>query len=215
MTGIIVPLYNGPSDISWTQIVTAKQAYPLVPIVAVINPNSGPGASFDQNYVAGIKKLRQVGIIVLGYDHTSYAARPLSAVESDINKYRNWYNIQGYFFDEMSTSTFASTALYYQKIANYVGAHLTIGNPGTRPESGLFGIFSTLCIYENPGIPDVSLLTPRGNCYIAYGVPSLVSSVVLNTATFVRYLFVTNLGGQNPYSGLPSYFMQEVALLSP
>jgi hypothetical protein len=85
---LIVPLYTYPG-VSWTNIINAKHANPGVAMVTIINPDTGPGASKDQNYVSGINNLRAAGVVVLGYDHTSYAARPLADVEADINSYKS------------------------------------------------------------------------------------------------------------------------------
>ena len=41
----------------------AKQSHPNVPLIAVINPNSGPGSALDPGYVSGIV---QEGV---GYRH--------------------------------------------------------------------------------------------------------------------------------------------------
>ena len=68
--GIVVPLYTYPTDNSWTSLVKIRQSFPSVPIVAIINPNNGPGSLLDSNYLSGIHQLQGAGIIVLGYVHT-------------------------------------------------------------------------------------------------------------------------------------------------
>src|SRR5579872_1667554 len=225
--GVIIPLYTYPTDDSWAAVIKVKQSYPSVPIVAIINPNSGPGSSLDQNYATGITNLENSGVVVLGYVATGYGTSSYSSVaniESQVSHYKSWYpNIQGIFFDEMSNS--ANEQSYYQTLRNYVnsvGLQMTVGNPGTTVDTGLLGIFNVLCIYENPGIPSISSINQYysnygsgGFSYIAYGVSSLPSQSTLQSVdTYVNYIYISNLGGSNPYGALPSYFTNEVAALS-
>ncbi|HXU94936.1 MAG TPA: spherulation-specific family 4 protein, partial [Candidatus Nitrosotalea sp.] len=95
-TGVMVALYTYP-DGTWDTVAQAKSAHPSVPVVAIINPNNGPGSSRDANYVSGIQKLHAAGVVVLGYDATGYASRGISAVESDINTWKSLYSIDGIF----------------------------------------------------------------------------------------------------------------------
>src|SRR5437867_9232398 len=72
-TGLVIPLYTYPTDGTWAAVLNAKNLHPTVPIIAVINPNSGPGAASDASYVTGIKAFQAAGIVVLGYVATGYA----------------------------------------------------------------------------------------------------------------------------------------------
>ena len=90
-TGLIIPLYTYPTDLTWNLVVQAKTTHPSVPIIAIINPNSGPGTAIDSNFVSGIKKLQNAGVIVLGYVYTRYAARAIATVKADLDFYKNWY----------------------------------------------------------------------------------------------------------------------------
>ena len=51
-TGVMIALYTYP-DSTWDVVAQAKSAHPSVPVVAIINPNNGPGSSRDVNYVSG------------------------------------------------------------------------------------------------------------------------------------------------------------------
>ncbi len=70
--GTIIPLYTYPTDPTWTTIINVKGVHPKVPMVAIANPNSGPGSFQDINFVNGINKLRVHGISVIGYIATDY-----------------------------------------------------------------------------------------------------------------------------------------------
>ena len=41
--GTIIPLYSYPTPGAWDAVIAAKKAYPKVPMMAVVNPNTGPG----------------------------------------------------------------------------------------------------------------------------------------------------------------------------
>ena len=57
-TGVVIPLYNYP-DPTWTAIAQARATYPGVPVVAIINPNNGPGASAALPGNGQMKPLRE------------------------------------------------------------------------------------------------------------------------------------------------------------
>src|SRR5580658_3867758 len=80
--GVLVPLYMGPGP-SWLALIADKKAEPNVPIIAIINPLSGPSI-FNATYLSYIDQLRIANITVIGYVYTDYGNRVLSAVESDI-----------------------------------------------------------------------------------------------------------------------------------
>src|SRR5215510_14169449 len=73
VTGIMIPLYTYPTDGTWAAVIQARAAHPKVPILAVINPNSGPGTSKSSDYATGIGNLQTAGVTVIGYVPTGYA----------------------------------------------------------------------------------------------------------------------------------------------
>jgi hypothetical protein len=223
--GIIIPLYTYPTDSSWAQTIRAKQAYPKVPFVVIIDPGSGPGgpgASSDPKFVSGVTKLQNAGITVIGYDYTSDGARSISAAEADVRSYVKWYHVNGIFFDEMAYDGTPSHVTYYKNLEAYSVSEeltMTVGNPGTPVPSDLVGIFNVLCIYENSGMPTISAIDgyraygPAGFYFIAHGVTGFPSSQVLSDLSYVNWIYVTNAGEPYPYSKLPTYFSSEVAFL--
>src|SRR5262249_54233435 len=76
----IVPLYSLPTDPAWTAIIAAKKNHPTVDVVAIVNPDSGPGAAKDASYTDGIAALLGAGIRVIGYVHSSYTVRLIGDV---------------------------------------------------------------------------------------------------------------------------------------
>lgn len=219
-TGVIVPLYSYPGS-DWDVVVQAKLAHPSVPIVVIINPSNGPGGSQDQNYVSGVEMLRSAGIIVLGYVHTSYAARSLSSDIADVNSYKAWYAVNGIFFDEMSNVP--GNEAYYSSLSAYaksVGLSLTFGNPGASVPASYVGTVDCIVIYESQGLPNSSSLAAwtlgmgKNNfAMIAYGVNQMDRSSMSNLSGHVAYVYLTDGSLPNPYGALPGYFAGFVATL--
>jgi len=217
-TGVIVPLYSYPGSY-WNQLIQAKNAHPSVPIVAIINPNNGPGSSIDSTYVSSVQQLQSAGIQVLGYVATGYGSNSQSSEESQVNSYINWYHVDGIFFDEMANWSGLET--YYATLNNYVHNHglkMTVGNPGADTLSSYIGTMDNLVIYENPGLPTTTNLggwhtsyAKTNFSYMAYGVSLPSLSYVTSTSSYVSYIYITNDGGDNPYDTVPSYFGTEVA----
>jgi Spherulation-specific family 4 len=211
-TGILIPLYIYPGP-KWGEVAGIARANPKVPIVAIINPDSGPGTRVDPSYSAGISGLKSAGVTVLGYTWTGYASRDVSDVKSSIRAYKDWYDVDGIFLDEMSNVP--GKEAYYSVLDDYIrslGLGITIGNPGTDVPASYIGAVDTLVIHEGPGFPDLSRLRNRhsnhdkGNfAMIAYGVHTIDPSSISAAAPNVGYVYVTDAGLPNPYGALPPY----------
>jgi hypothetical protein len=219
--GIMIPLYTYPGG-TWDQVIAAKNAHPSVPIIAIINPNNGPGSSSDSNYASGIQELQSAGITVIGYVFTLYGSRSTSAVTADIDRYKNWYpQIDGIFFDEMLNNPGGEN--YYSNLSNYaksVGLSFTVGNPGTDIASSYVGTMDNIIIYETGGLPSLNLLGgwhtgyDKSNfSYLAYGVGTLNEIFVDSSSNYVSYMYITNDGLSNPWDSVPPYFMDLAAAL--
>ena len=221
-TGVIVPLFTYPTSPTWNEVIQAKLANPSVPIIAIINPDSGPGVVQDSNYKQGIDALRSAGVTVLGYVYTQYAQRNLTSAEADISTYHGWYNISGILFDEMSNvvgnENYYSTLSSYAKSLGYV---LTAGNAGTSVPASYIGTVNIINIYENQGLPLTSSLASWTGAYskqnfamVSYGVSSVNSSYEESASNYVSWIYITDANLPNPYDVLPTYFASEVAALN-
>jgi len=219
--GTIIPLYTYPTDPTWTTIINVKGVHPKVPMVAIANPNSGPGSFQDINFVNGINKLRVHGISVIGYIATDYGCVPLPLIERQINLYRSWYNVGGILFDEMSNVTGYEN--YYRTLSNYaksLGLTFAVGNPGTDVPPTYVGTVDTILIYEGQGLPELSYLRGWHSYYgrnnwgiTSYGHLHLNQRYIFNAKQNVGYLYITNNVLPNPYDALPPYFSTMVAEL--
>lgn len=210
----IVPSYIYPTDAAWNELVGIKG-------YVIINPNSGPGTKIDSNYVAATKKEQDSGTLVLGYVHTSWAARDQSIVKQEVDEYYEWYKVNGIFFDEASTSNTS----YYKSLYSYVKSYNTtnnynmvIINPGTPPDEAFKNgcadvivaaemLMPTYVSQFNPGWTNETGL----NVKIAHIVEDTPSSdyekiVDLSRSYNADYIYVTD----KSYSALPSYWEDEV-----
>ena len=218
-TGVIVPLYEYPGQ-SWQTLAQTKEAYPSVPVVAIINPSNGPGSYQDPNFVSGIQLLQSAGITVIGYVATDYGGIPISQVEQEIYSYSQFYNLNGVFFDEMaSVSGYES---YYSTLSSYaqsLGLSFTVGNPGTAVPASYIGTVDNIVVYENAGLPPQSFLSGLGYqkndfSVMSYGDSSFDSASILATAADVGYVFVTDGISPDPYATLGSYYSTLIATLA-
>ncbi len=221
----IVPAYFYPTNNSpWDDLNTAAAR---IPVTAIMNPFNGPGNNLDSNYVSAVDDLRAAGGKVIGYVRTNYTAEPAATVKANIDKYVNWYNIDGIFFDEMSNSGAQSNLDYYQDIYDYAKAidpaWEVMGNPGintvesylTRPAA------DSLLVFESQGS------SYPGNTPSSWNFnhdPSAIGHLVHTTPTeadMLAYLdlAVSRNAGQvyitddvlgNPWDTLPSYWEAEV-----
>ncbi|CUR52255.1 putative spherulin 4 [Nitrosotalea devaniterrae] len=217
-TGVMIALYTYPGS-TWDVVAQAKSAHPSVPVIAIINPNNGPGSSRDANYVSGIQELHAAGVIVLGYDATGYASNSASSVKSVMNTWKSLYNIDGIFFDEMAN--WSGPESYYSDLTSYaksLGYTMTVGNPGTDTLPSYIGTVDNLMIYENPGLPALSALQGWHTGYdksnfsmIAFGVNSISQSFLTSASNYVGYIDLTNDVLDNPYDTVPPYFGTLVA----
>lgn len=218
--GIVIPLYTYPTDGTWAAVIQAKQSYPNVPFIAVVNPDSGPGSSQDQNYVQGVRNLQAAGVKVLGYVDTAYAGDSISTVEANVNLYKTWYGVDGIMFDDMTNQPGYET--YYSTLNGYVHSlipgSLTLGNPGTSVPTSYIGTLDILNVYEDNGYPSLSFITYAGCSPADFSTivtgSTLDASFLTSLSGVVSWVFVTNAGLPNPYDVLPSYFTTEVATLS-
>jgi hypothetical protein len=225
--GILAPAYIYPSagGSDWDRLAADAK---YVPITAIANPASGPGDQSNPEYTAAIDKLRAVGGKVIGYVHTSYAARPLKEVEAEVKQYKAWYHLDGIFVDEMSSDADPKHLAYYRSLDNFIHhqsrAWTVVGNPGTNTPASYAKVADTLVLFENgTGYdttlpPDWQASQPAAKAAnIIYDVATTADmrvDVQLAAARNTGWLYVTDLGLLNPYDALPSYWDSLVAAVA-
>ncbi len=154
LSGIFVPAYFHPSgdNLSYWDDLAAAAA--KMPLIVVINPNSGPGEKLDPSYPPVIAKLAKTKAQLVGYISTSYAKVPLEKAKADIVAWTKMVpEIQGYFLDEQTSD--AAHVEHYQKLVAAAKAArpkgTVVSNPGTPCDEGYFakGGPDILCTFEN------------------------------------------------------------------
>ncbi|HTA17796.1 MAG TPA: spherulation-specific family 4 protein, partial [Polyangia bacterium] len=219
--GTIVPLYTYPDDPSWTAIVAARKAHPSVRVVAIVNPDNGPGASKDGAFTTGIAKLHAGDVQAIGYVATGYASHSLASMQAAIDEWKTFYpQIEGIFFDEQSDQ--AADVPYYRTLSRYAkaqGLAYTVGNPGADTPEAFVGVLDTMLIYESKGLPALSKLGGWHSKYavsnfgvIPYGTP-FDAAFVQQARQYVGYIYLQNDDLPNPWDTLPPYFGDLLAAL--
>jgi Spherulation-specific family 4/Immunoglobulin I-set domain len=226
--GIMVPAYFYPTSGGyWSALDFAASR---VPLIAIMNPDSGPGASQDNTYVQALAKLHQSGGTVIGYIHTSYGTRPLADVESDVDLYLSFYAVDGFFVDEMANDENTNHLDYYAALYQYIKArntnYIVAGNPGSNTQEDYLArpTVDSLMIFENDGtnypgfMPSswVAKYPAQQFVHLPYDVPAaatMSNDVGLAVSRNAGWIYITDDTFPNPYDTLPSYWTNEVGLV--
>ena len=226
--GLLVPAYFDPNSsvTDWHELQLAALE---VPLIVVINPDSGPGGSESPSYSEEVRTMERAGARVLGYVHTSGGTRRASVVEAEIEHYFSWYHVDGIFIDEMASQATAATLGYYRGIRNFIEGldrkALTVANPGTAFSSA-FAHARTANIYVDEEDTAINVASYHQAGWELTAVPSTFAEIAVaatNDASEistlgsrnVSWIYSTTLSANpNPYEALPSDFSEEVAAVA-
>lgn len=224
----VVPAYFYPAGTgarAWDGLCIAAHS---IQVRAILNPASGPGIRADPNYSAVVQRLRSAGGRILGYVHTSYAAREIGRVQSEIEAYIQLYDVDGFFIDEMATDPLEVS--YYAGLYAFIKSrnqgYEVVGNPGTSTDEQYLrsATADILVLFEGTAAdfkryrPSSWVLSypPRRFAAIIHGAQTaedLRRVLASSIRAHVEWLFVTNGRRSNPYDHLPPYWDREVAAL--
>jgi hypothetical protein len=233
-TGVFVALYMYPGttgSVHWQKVIDEKTKHPSVPIVAAFNPSSGPGNAKDNNIASWVAKLKNAGVIAIGYTYDDYGTRSLSALKADADKYKNWYNADGLFIDEFTNKVGYEN--HYRDLTAYaksLGMKMTMGNPGTDVPKSYIGTVDVINITEGKGYMPISWLQYCVNCsassgwhyqydkrnfsFIRYNIDTLDTSFVVESSKWVGLMYIhTGTDADGRWFHLPPYFGTLVATL--
>lgn len=211
----MVPLYTRPNHESWAGLVAIKGRHPAVKVAAIVNPASGPGATRDAAYEAGIGRLVAAGIRVIGYVATGYGALPANAVALDLARWRQHYpGVEGVFLDEVPTQ--AAQRFHYGQIAADARRHgfsLLVGNPGISTDVAFAEWFDVLIAYEQPGWPgpgepSAELAARFGKQkfgMLAYETAGFTPEAAADAASRFGWMYVTEDAQPNPWDTLSGH----------
>jgi hypothetical protein len=221
----VVPAYFFPVGAGlkdWERLIGAAAR---VPIVAVVNPDNGPGNVAEPNYVAIVRRAKAAGVKVIGYVNTGHGKRPRPEIEADIERWVRLYpDVRGIFFDAQSSAAEhvdlygALHAFARRKIKEAV----LITNPGTICAEEYFArsAVDTAIMFENEEGFEAFTLPAWSRNYqarrfaaIPYSVksPALMKRAAqMAVLKGIGYLFVTDGVRNNPWDHLPAYWEAEV-----
>lgn len=222
---LMVPLYVDPGS-AWNAVIASAH---LVPTIAIINPDSGPGSKIESTYSTNIPLLAAAGVTVVGYVHSSYGARAIADVKADIDIYATQYpHLSGIFVDEVATTT--SELSYYEELYSYImsmpGWTVDIINPGTVPASGYANAATIIVTYEdvtsgfaNSANPSWATAANKAEfAMITYSGTSSSMETALSAAKskgYYGWVYVTDQSESgNTYGSLPSFYAAEAAYVA-
>jgi Spherulation-specific family 4 len=196
------------------------------PPVMFLNVDSGPGTGPDSHFQQLVKSAQQHGITVLGYSSTEYTAKSISAVETEVADYKNWYGVNGMMLD--LTQGTSGALSYYQTLYNYIHSEISGAviwlNVGSYPVSSFMNVANVIMGFEGSyssfqgsSVPSwVSGYARDRFAQVIYDTPAADVAAAASTAWSRRagYLFTTDLGEPNPYGALPSYWSAEAATVA-
>lgn len=224
---LLVPAYFYPSGRGhgdWRRLIEAASK---APVVAIANPDSGPGLKADSLYVETLKRAADGGVTIIGYVTTSYAKRPAPDVIAELRRWVEMYpGVRGFFLDEQPSG--AEHVEYYRGIVaaarRLLPDALIVSNPGTTCDAGYLtrAGLDVVCIYEGPN--DLSAFRPpawteqvgRGRVAVlchsqkAGGGAGAVHQAGLEG---YGYAYATDLAGANPWLSLPRDWSQVVRVV--
>jgi hypothetical protein len=182
-----------------------------------MNDASGHAASENADYDLEVAQAKAAGLKVLAYIETSYGAEPAATVKQEILNHKNWYDVDGFFFDEVSS--LAADLAYYNDLRTYVNANMAVGkrtivlNHGTEPDQGYLDAGDILVTFEGTAAAYASATFPAWQAaedimrfaHIVYAAATLEPSLTTFMGSPAAHIYITNDVLPNPYDVLPTY----------
>lgn len=207
---VAVPAYFWPGP-EWD---TLLRAGPEVRYI-VLNPASGPGTRSVAEFVDVVARARAKGFTVFGYVDTAYGARAGASVEADIAKYRSWYGINQFFFDQ--TPSACTGVPYYAALQGFVKQSpndFIVLNPGTNPDECYLTVSNMVVNFEGSEAsyagwtpaPYVANYGAERFWHIVYSVGGGNGAAVLTLASArnAGFVYLTDDAMPNPFDRLPT-----------
>lgn len=228
--GIIVPAYFYPGAY-WDELANAAQEIGER-LIVIVNVENGPGEEANSDYKDVVDQVRSNGGRVIGYVHTchgnqdgdeellSSCTKTEAVIKTDIDRWYEWYSLDGIFFDEVSTQK--DMATYYQNLYDYVHTKQTeatvVMNFGIEPDPAYFEIGSAiLCIYENEFSDFIEWSPPdwmteeqlARSLILTYDTSEHDFWTALTISKDIGWYYITS-DNDPPWDSLPSYFSNMV-----
>lgn len=168
---------------------------------------------------------------MIGYVHSSYGGRPLAEVTADIDRYAQWYDIDGVFVDEMANEGPAERLNYYKAIYDHAKAidpqWEVMGNPGTHTIEpyATWPAADRLMVFENVGAAYPGYAPSAWNAnydrerfvhllHTEASAAAMEAALDLAVQRNTGGIYITDDVMNNPWDRLPSYWEAEVAAVA-
>lgn len=214
--GTLIPAYLPPQGI--VDLVDGSPG----PRTLIVNPDSGPGERPSAAYRWAIERAQASGARVLGYVATTYGARVAGAVEADVERYREWYAVDGIFLDEVTHDE--AGLPYYEALSRAIDAPLLVLNPGIAPARGYFDLADQIVTYEGPFAdyaprlarePEWLSEVPREQlAHLIYAASREQAVSLFAAPARSGSLYVTSGVQPNPWGTPPPYLRDEQAAIT-
>ena len=218
-----IPSYAAPGTAEWEGFVVGAAA---TDGFVILNPDSGPGSNIDETYVTASADARARGVRVLGYVPTTYGTRDPEHVDGDVNQYTTWYNVDGVFFDEVSSDCEAFAAWYAARAAAANGLvssgdALVVYNPGAITCAEHLDGADVIVVAEDRmaqltrfvAAEWMAAYPPERFMFLAYDAPGvdLGQNLKFVHDQGIGWTYITDDRPRDPWDELPTYWDAEVA----
>jgi hypothetical protein len=215
---LLVPLYvyPGTEPEAWDAVA----AQPGEVAWVVFNPASGPGDAPQPEFAEAAATLRAAGIPLLGYVDTDYGGRGHREVVADLERYQDWYGVDGVFLDQAGSDP--ELLPHYRRLAvaaRSLEAGQVVLNPGVHPDPGYARIADVVITFEGAWETYQRLRVPAWTAdfpaerfgHLVHTAPAEACGLV---ARFARqygaeYCYATPGAGDNPWSVLMPQFLRQ------
>jgi hypothetical protein len=217
---LVIPAYFHPAldPEPWASLAENAAQVRLV----VLNLANGPGSRRDDAFLPPLARLRAAGVTVAGYVDTNYGRRPLRDPLAELDRYLEWYEVDGVFLDRAATSAeHVGRYAMLARCARTLGARLVGFNHGAHPIEAYAAHADLLGTFEGPwrayvdvGVPRWVRVRPAAQFFhLVYGVPpARVRDVfALATRRNAQGVYATDLAGANPWERLPEFLLDHPA----
>jgi hypothetical protein len=226
---LLVPAYiypDGDGRKEWQRLLDAASK---VEIVAIANPNSGPGDERNLDYAAIFTEASNQGITLVGYVSTAYGKRPQPEIKNDVDTWIRFYpQIRGFFFDQQPRER--QHAANFTELRAYVKRKLrdplVITNPGVPCDEAYLAqaVANVTCVFVNfEGFARFELpatlkaYDPSRFAAMPYNIAGVEAMrTVVKDAIIKRigYIYISDAKPPNQWGKLPVYWEAEVDAVS-
>jgi len=226
---MLVPAYIYPAGEGRKEWQRLFDAASKVDIVAIANPNSGPGDERNVDYAAIFTEASNQGITLVGYVSTDYGRRLQAEIKNDVDTWMRLYpQIRGFFFDQQPRD--ARDAARFADLRDYakrkIRDPLVITNPGIPCDEAYLAqaVSNVTCVFVNFQGFEVFELPPTLKSYEPLRFAAMPYSIadVETMRTIVKdaiikrigYLYISDAKPPNQWGKLPIYWEAEVDAVS-